>query len=247
KVADGTRNMVGGTHEKFMAIMQRAFDYLHLDLSLLNMLFLIVLIFVLKAVFVYGAKRYQVITMQEIVRNIRTKLSRGLRDLSYKEFVQTDVGQLQNTLTGESYKMKMACTQYLEVIKGLLVMLVYVGFAFVLDWEFSILIVAAGLITNFIYRYFYKRTKNLSREITKNNHQYDGIVIEAVNRFKYLKASGRNRDFTDRLIKVLNELIDNNIKVGTLGAKMGSMVEPMVVIVFSVVIGVYLLVFHAAL
>src|SRR5690625_2274794 len=102
KVADGTRNMVGGTHEKFMAIMQRAFDYLHLDLSLLNMLFLIVLIFVLKAVFVYGAKRYQVITMQEIVRNIRTKLSRGLRDLSYKEFVQTDVGQLQNTLTGES-------------------------------------------------------------------------------------------------------------------------------------------------
>src|SRR5699024_5020817 len=97
------------------------------------------------------------------------------------------------------------------------------------------------------YRYFYKRTKNLSREITKNNHQYDGIVIEAVNRFKYLKASGRNRDFTDRLIKVLNELIDNNIKVGTLGAKMGSMVEPMVVIVFSVVIGVYLLVFHAAL
>ncbi|WP_140937947.1 ABC transporter ATP-binding protein [Sphingobacterium lumbrici] len=246
QIADGANNATGG-NEKLINGVQQAFDFIGAELNVLNMLILIVTIFVLKALFVYFTLKYQAIALQSIAKAIRANLSYGVRDLSYKEFVHTDVGRLQNSLTGESHQVAAACSQYLDTIKNGMIVTVYLGFAFFLDWKFSILIVLGGILTNFIYKLFYTRTKNLSRAITKNNHRYGGIVIETVNHFKYLKASGRNRAFVSRMINELNDLIQNNIRVGKLNARLTAMREPMMIIIICIVIALHLLVFQSTL
>lgn len=223
------------------------FNTLHLDLTVVNVLLMIVLLFILKGVFFFYTTKYVGVTKIVFSKILRERLGVGLRDLSYKEFVSTDVGRLQNSLTGEVERVIDACGQYLDTIKNVLFVAGYLGFAFFLDWKFSILVAIGGGLSNFIYKAFYKRTQELSRNITKNNHRYGGIVIEIVNHFKYLKATGRNYFLFNRLHKELISLVNNGISVVTIGARLGALREPLTVMVIAAVIATHVLVFQSPL
>lgn len=247
QITDGNAHKLEGGNKKLYEGVEMVFDFLHLEINVINMLLLITIIFLAKALFVFYTLKYQVNALQFINRNIRTNLSLGLKDLSYKEFVNTDIGRIHNSMTGEAFSVAQACNQYLETIKNGMIVLVYLGFAFFLDWKFSLLIAIGGMFTNLIYRKFYTRTKSLSRALTNDNHSFSKLVIENINHFKYLKASGRNKDYTQRMISKLNGLIENNIKIGELSAKLSSLREPMMILIICAVIALQVTVFKSTL
>lgn len=245
QVADESN--VTGENDKLIQVVQSFFDFIHLPVTIITMLVFIVLVFVLKAFFVYFVSNYSVVAIQNMSREMRIHLSLSLRDLSFREFVMMDIGRLQNSLTGEVNRVMQACQQYIETIKNGMIVFVYMLFAFLLDWRFSLLITIGGFLTNFIYKIFYKRTKQISQEITDNNHYFSGIIIEEVNHFKYLKASGRNQSFTNRMLKILDEVILNYIKIGKLNAIVQAMREPMMISIICAVIALQVLVFQSSL
>src|SRR5690606_16321622 len=190
---------------------------------------------------------YNAYAQQQVALKMRTSLADGIKKLSYKEYVMTDVGRLQNTVLAEVWQVIVACIQYLEAIKNVLFVIVYLGFAFFMDWRFLLFVLISGAITNWIYKFFYKRTQQLSREITKNNHRYGGIVIEVINHFKYFKATGRSSFFFGRLQKELEDLVSTNMLVAKLNAKLSALREPMTVVVICAVIFLHVTVFKSPL
>ena len=246
QIADGNTNM-DGANGKLIEYTQLMFDFLHLSMNVVSMLLLIILLFVLKAVFTYFTMAYQVINLEAFVKKIRIANTVGLSSLQYSEFVSTDIGRLQNTLTGEANLVVNACRSYIETIKNGMVVMVYLGFAFFMDWKFSLLVVVGGALSNVLYRLFYKHTIALSIENTKYAHEYSGLVIQSVNNFKYLKATQRNKLLNTRMLKVLDLAIENAIKGGKLIGLITSMREPIMILVICAVIGVQLLVFKSSL
>jgi len=244
--ATGTGNAVDQTG-KVISVVYAVFGFLNLKVNLLNMLALIVTLFILKGLFFYNASKYSGINQLIFSKMIRRRLSFGLRDLTYKEFVGTDIGRMQNSLTGESWQVVHACSLYLESIKNVMFLFIYLGFAFVMDWKFSILVALGGFLTNLIYKHFYSLTEQYSREITKKNHRYNAIVIEVINHFKYLKSTGRSWNFIDRLNGELGRLVKNNISVAKLNARLTALREPMMIAVICVVIGIHVMVFESSL
>ena len=244
QIADG--NTVG-SEDKIYHFIQNFFEFLKIDLNPVNMLILIVILFSIKGVCFYYAGKYLAINQQMFSKEIRSKMIDGVRDLKYKEFIGIDIGRLQNSLIGEAWQVVFACNQYLETIKNGMFVIIYLGFAFFLDWKFSILVTIGGLLSNFIYKYFYKKTERLSREITKNNHRYGGVVIEVVNHYKYLKATGRSIDFFKRLQKELSNLISSGIEVAKLNAKLSALREPMTIAIICLVIAVHIIFFQSPL
>ncbi len=232
---------------QLMDFVVRMFNILHLPLNVYVMLGFIAVVFILKAFFGFLTQYFQSITLQQFTGKIRKYQIDGLTNLRYKAFVSTDAGHIQNSLTVESQRIAFAGQQYIETIKAGMLVLVYLSFAFKADWQFSLLIVLGGALTNFIYKRFYTKTKELSRKITANNHRFGGGLIESVNNFKYLKASGRNRDFGNRLTAELNDWIGNNIKVGKLGALLNAIREPMMIIIVCTVIAIQVSVFKSGL
>ncbi len=232
---------------QLMGFVVRMFDILHLPLNVYVMLGFIAVVFILKAFFGFLTQYFQSITLQQFTGKIRKYQIDGLTNLRYKAFVSTDAGHIQNSLTVESQRIAFAGQQYIETIKAGMLVLVYLSFAFKADWQFSLLIVLGGALTNFIYKRFYKKTKELSRKITANNHRFGGGLIESVNNFKYLKASGRNRDFGNRMTAELNDWIGNNIKVGKLSALLNAIREPMMIIIVCTVIAIQVSVFKSGL
>jgi len=248
QIADGNMNTVSSDiNDNISLLINTFFGYLGLDVNIPNMLFLIVLLFTLKGIFFYFSSLYNAYAQQQVALKMRTSLADGIKKLSYKEYVMTDVGRLQNTVLAEVWQVIVACIQYLEAIKNVLFVIVYLGFAFFMDWRFSLLVLIGGAITNWIYKFFYKRTQQLSREITKNNHRYGGIVIEVINHFKYFKATGRSSFFFGRLQKELEDLVSTNMLVAKLNAKLSALREPMTVVVICAVIFLHVTVFKSPL
>jgi len=176
---------------------------------------------------------------------MRTILAESVKNLSYKEFVKTDIGRLQNSLLAEVWQVISGCTQYLEAIKNGLFVLIYLGVALYMDWRFTILVIIGGAITNWVYKYFYVHTQRLSREITKNNHRYGATTVEVINHFKYLKSSGRDTAFYARLQAELENLVRNNISVAKLSAKLSALREPMTIAVICAVIFFHVIVLQS--
>lgn len=248
QVADADEGeVIAKEDDKIGYYVSQAFDALDLNLNIYSMLMLIVILFSAKAVFAYYASKYSVINQQLFAKGLRLKLANGLRDMSYKDFVTADMGRTQNSLTGEAWQVVNACNLYLSTIKNSMFVLVYLGFACFLDWKFSILVALGGGLSNLFYRRYYAKTEKLSRDITQNNHRYSGIVVEVVNHYKYLKATGRNYIFFNRLKSELDRLIRNNIDVGVLSARLSAIREPMTIAVICVVIIVHTAVFQSPL
>jgi ABC-type multidrug transport system fused ATPase/permease subunit len=248
QIADG-ENTVGTSSQsgKIIGIVHAFFGFFNLEVNIISMLVMIVLLFVLKGWFFFHASNFSGINQLMFSRKIRRRLSVGVRDLTYKEFVSTDIGRMQNSLTGESWQVVHACSLYLDTIKNVMFLFIYLGFAFIINWKFSILVAVGGYLSNLIYKHFYTRTQDYSRNITKKNHRYNAIVIEVINHFKYLKSTGRNRVFIDRLNEELNHLVENNISVTKLNARLTALREPMMIAVICVVIAVHVSVFNSAL
>lgn len=247
QVADSGAENITAESDKVAYQVKSVFDYLNLPITVYSMLFLIMALFTLKAVFGYYASKYSGINMHQFARGIRKRLGDGVQGLSYGEFIKSNIGRLQSSLTGEAWQVTSACSSYLDTIKNGLFVLVYLALAVVLDWKFSLLVVGGGLITNLIYRRFYVKTQELSREATKNNHRYGGIVIEVINHYKYLKATGRSNLFFKRMDNELDVLTANNIRAVELFSRLGSLREPMIIAIICTVIALYVYIFKMPL
>ena len=84
-------------------------------------------------------------------------------------------------------------------IESLALIITYVVLAFLSNAEFTLLVILGGALTNFIYKHINKNTKKQSSILVKRNSLYQGMVIQYVNMFKYLKVSGRMQVFTDKI------------------------------------------------
>lgn len=248
QVAEGQEALASsGNTNRVGEYVQQIFYSINIDVTVANMLLLITVLFILKGISFYFVLKYKGILLQVFMKKIRYRLAIGLRDMNYKEFVSTDIGRLQNSLTGESWQVANASNLYLEVIKNGLFVFIYLLFAFLIDWRFSVLVTIGGGITNVIYKKFYTQTQTLSRAITKNNHRYGAIVIEVANHFKYLKATGRNYAFVNLLNTELDKLIKNNIDVAVLNARLVAMREPLMIMIIIAVISVHIFVFNSTI
>lgn len=246
QIADSPESIEGST-DKLTVLMKECFALLHMSVNVENMILLIIVIFVLKGIFFYYANKYNALVQQEVMLKMRTKLAKSVKNLTYSEYVSTDVGRLQNSLMTEVWQVIGGCVQYMEALKNILFVSMYLCFALFMDWKFSILVMIGGALTNWIYKYFYVRTQKLSREITKTNHRYGGLLVEVITHFKYLKATNRDVNFYGRLQFELEDLVRNNINVAKLGAKLSALREPMTIAVICAVIILHVTVFKAPL
>lgn len=245
QIADGKSSVA--VDNQLYSVLNAFVSFLGLPLNLVVVLVLIALLFILKASFVYFTLSYQNIVLQTFIRKIRIDNSIGLSELNYKEFVSSDIGRLQNTLTGEANLVVSACSSYLETLKNAMIVVVYLGLAFTLDLKFSILILVGGVISHLVYKRFYKTTVTLSRDFTDLSNEYSGLVVQSVSQFKYLKATGRNILFLNRMKGLLDKIMTNSIRSGNISAFLTSVREPMMVIIVCIIISIQVLVFKDTL
>lgn len=207
-----------------------------IDLNLTAVLLIIVFFFLTKGLIYYVQGVYQVGVQQFFIKKIRISNINLLKELSYKYFLTADAGRIQNTLTAEVDRVSRAYQYYFQSFQMGVMVMVYMSFAFFVDWKFAIMVSIGGALSNFLYKKIYTHTRSRSYQLTQDTSIFQGLIIQAVGHFKYLKASGKLNQYGDKLSRQVENIEQNNLKIGVLGIVLLATREPMIIMIVCGVI-----------
>lgn len=242
QMTDGTSELSSNALGKLSFVLD-FFKYLNIPLTLGYILSLLLLFFILKGVMNYINSMYKIVVRQYFIRTLRLRLLNAFNTYAYTSYVKADIGLIQNSFTGEVARVSSAYTSYFGMFQNGIMMLIYIALAFFSDWNFALLITIGALLTNFIFKFFYKKTKSESISLVDNNNEYQGLIIQFMSNFKYLKATGTIENYAKKLEKVIFKLENNSKKIGALDSLISSLREPILIfiVVVVLVIQVYVL------
>lgn len=211
-------------------------NYVGIDFSLKGVLMVMLFFFVMKGAARFVESFYKVIILQYFIKRLRYSNVDALSDLQYKFFVGSDPGRIQNTLSGETGRVVNAYRAYMSTIQAVVMLTVYVFLAYSANAQFALLVSIGGIVSNFAFRFIYKKTKETSKRITSDSHGFQGLLIQMVAYFKYLKATGLIYPFGDKLKTSIDQIEESNRKIGFYNSILQSVREPIVITVVVCVI-----------
>jgi len=220
----------------YMAFLVDIYDAIGLGLNLAVVLATMVFFFALKGIGTYIKAVYNVQLLELFSRMLRIKTLKGLNSIDFKTFAVSDMGRIQNSMTGEVDRVVRAQVTYFGAMQQSVMVLVYAVFAFMTDYRFAIMVIIGGIAINLFYQFIYKQTKKASRELSYHYDVYEGKIIQHVKNFKYIKATGLLNYFGGRLHKTILDIQTSRVKIGMLSSFMSATREPILVLIVAVVI-----------
>lgn len=211
-------------------------DKIGFNLSVSSVLLFMFLFFCFKGIIYYINSIYNVILQQRFIKKVRLDLLNNLNKISFKKFILSDAGRIQNTMSGEVDRVDHAYRTYFMTFQHGAMVIVYMSFAFFLDVQFALLVTVGGIATNLLYKLIYERTKNASRRLTTYNSVFQGQIIQHVHHFKYLKATGKVNHYGNKLKETINAIENARRRIGFLNSIGSAAREPLMVAVIAVVI-----------
>lgn len=211
---------------------------LGVNLSLTKVILVMLTFFILKGIVKYFSSIYFIILKQSFIREMRVGLLRGLNQISFKQFMLSDAGRIQNTLSGEVDRVSNAFTTYFGTLKNALMALVYFGFAFLINPGFALLVIVFGLVSHFLFKIIYSRTRKASRRLTDQNHLFQGQIMQHVAHFKYLRSTGMIEKFSKKLEETIFYIEASRKNLGMLSSIGGAVIEPVVIVLLVFVMWV---------
>ena len=214
------------------------FQNMGIPMSLVPVLVIMATFFFIKGIITYIGSIYNVHVRENFMRALRIRNIKGLNNLDYKYFVMSDVGRIQNTLSGEVDRIVASYSNYFQAFQDGVLVIVYMGFAFTMDAQFALLVTVGGVLTNFLYKSLYKNTKGVSRTLTGHNNIFQGLIIQNVGNYKYLKATGSLHRYGRKLEESVENIKTSNTRIGELDSLLIAGREP--ILIFVVVTVIYI-------
>lgn len=218
-----------------------AFNSLSLDLNITNILLIMCVFFFLKGIFLHVNNMYDVRLRQQFVKNLRMNLISLISNTSYKSFVLSDVGRIQNTMTGEVGYVIQSYKLYFSILQQFIMVAVYMFFAFFIDANFAILMSIGAILSTLIFVKVYALTKKESDKLTIGNSEFQGLVIQYIAFYKYLKATATNSKLTQKMSDTINNIDKNQLRLGFLDSIVSSSRESILIFVVCLVISIEVL------
>jgi subfamily B ATP-binding cassette protein MsbA len=146
-------------------------------------------------------------------------------------------------LSGEVYKVTSAFISYFNTLQHTVLLFVYFGLALFSNWQFALLVSFGGYFSNFFFRMLFKRTETASILISSKGHQFQSFLIQAVQHFKYLKATSYFREYQKKLVDQINNIEIYQKRIGFYNSLLNGAREPLILIIVVAVIVIQINVF----
>ncbi len=207
-----------------------------LDLNLTVVLMLMLGFFTVKGIVKFVEVYVSAENQRRFVIRIREQNIWDLARYRFDHFVTADAGQIQSTMGGEVYRVMNAFRSYMGMLQQLFMVAVYTFLAFLMNAQFAVFVLVGAALTNMIFNRMYEMTKRLSHRITLGNEGYQGLLIQQVAFFKYLKATGHIAAYSKKLIEKIYEIEAANKKIGVIGSWVQGGREPLLILILVVAI-----------
>ena len=176
-----------------------AFGYLGLPYRLPTVLGAIMLLYTAKAGFMTLQQAYVAKLLSTLMVKNKIHLVKQLFRLDYQHFIRRGMGYFINAATIEFSNLCMAFNYYGMFIVSSIFMLAYIILAIFISPFLAGGLIILGLPLYFMIKRLLSLTRNVSIRTTDNNSRLQSYLIDALDHFKYLKATGSTENIA-RLI-----------------------------------------------
>lgn len=197
--------------------------------NLTGALLMLLFFFAAKGVFSFISHNYKVRIHQRFANQIRLRNVDLLAEYDYFHFAGADAGEIQNSFSAEIVRIHQAFQQYFVVLQNAAMAMVYIGLAYLANPGFALLIALLGLISSFLFKRLFRLTKSASTRMTGEMNTLQGLLIQSVSNFKFLKATGLINQYKNRVKGSIKTLENHQRRIGKVNALSVSIREPIVI------------------
>ncbi len=244
QMVDSANKQVSPEEMGNLAFLGRGLAAMGIPLTLGVVLFIILFFFSMKGIVKFFEGYVRVRNEQSFMKNIRYQNIRALAKYNYNHFMNADVGRIQNSFTAEVVKVNQGYRYYFMCMQYGVSVIVYVFLAFLANPQFALMVAVGGALSGIIFTKMHRKTKVLSKKVTVDSHLFQGLLIQKVSFFKYLKATGLMNRFASRLEETNDNIELSQRKAGMINAAMAAIREPLVILVVVSVILVQVFYFN---
>jgi len=212
-------------------------SFIGLSETIESIILVIILSFLIKGGFVYFANRFDAKLRGHLLKIIKTDLVAAYSRMSYVHYLKYDTGHFVNLINDQSNRS----VNSFQNINGLGIQLVYsflyLFMSFLMSWIFGAIMFVVGIFMLLVFRSLNHQVRDLSRQVSVENSFLSKMVIQYLHAFKYLTSIGEGERVKEKILRSIDCLIGDQIKMGYSSSLTESVREPVtVILIMSVVL-----------
>ena len=170
-------------------LITRMFEVLNLEYSLSRVLILIVVLFLLRTAFLIYQQMYAARIVTRLLVSLKSDLVDKIFKADYQHIIGQEIGFLINAVTIEYSRVAFAFETCMNLSVAIVFALIYFSLPLAMDPIVTGAVVVLFVPGYFLFRKIATMTRKYSRQATANNARLNSYLIQALNNFKYLKAT----------------------------------------------------------
>lgn len=235
-------------YEELSGVNKYAIDfinYIGLTDSTSGIILLITIAFIFKGLITFMALGFSAYLIGKLLRELKFRLFDNYSLMTFGYYSKKDTGHFTNLINEQPTKALEAFRQ-LTVFGGQLVTtIVLMTIAFIMTWQFGLMAIGVGVVLLLIFMSLNNYVRNLSRVTARENGILTRWLIQTLQAFKYLTATGQTSLLKNNILKSIETLTQNQIKSGIAAAFTQSVREPIAVVFIMTVVFVQIYIFGA--
>jgi len=180
---------VSESQDRYTQIVYELMGYAGVEISIRNILFLLVGLFIIKAIFVVSQGAYSAHLMTDFGSEMKKRFCQKYARVSYEYFINRNAGYFNNIITTEVDIALSGLNNYIQVIICIIYISIYLISAFLLNPVLTSLVIMVAGIFFLSLRVVNKYIRKLSFFITRLNAEIQSLTIQLIHNYKYLKAT----------------------------------------------------------
>ena len=222
--------------DPFTNMIEKVFDMFNMEPSLGILLIIFVTVILIKSSLMFFQKIFSIYIQTSMRCELQDKITRLLGDMNYNYFTKLKTGNVNNILINEVMRFLAGFIEFTRMPVSIVYIIIYFATAIVLRVDLSIFIFVGGILTALSLKSILSKTRNLSLKVTENAGALQNSFIEYLHNIIYLKATAATEKVADHLKNKINDLANNQLRVGVLSSLLAILKEPIAIIFLALLI-----------
>ena len=230
---------IGRSETTLGKLIRAIFNLVELPTTGTNILIMLVLFFFVRAILFIGQTWYQAGLLANHLSDIRGKLIRSIFNTDYVHLTKYDAGYLTNGVVREIESVNHGVRMLIDLMVALVMASVYILLPVLMQPVITISLFALAIPIAGLSYVMIQKTRRLSIRLTEIHGRQESFFIEGIRNAKYVKATGRVKVISSRMVSETNRVSEIFRKFFILGGITRYAPEPLVVFVMAAVIIIY--------
>ncbi|RKT45544.1 ABC transporter ATP-binding protein [Thiocapsa rosea] len=204
--------------------------------STVAIILIITIAFIVKGSLLFGANAFNAVLRAQLLRELKGRLFDDYSRMSYRYYAERDTGYFINVINTQITQMLNSFRSLMQLGSQLVSAVIYIGLAFVVTWRFGLMALLIGLVLLFLFRWLSIYVRKLSRRSATENGHLSKLLIQFLNAFKYLTATGQAAHVRTTVMASIRRLTEYEMRRGIAESFTTAVREPITVVFIMLIV-----------